>query len=286
MKFLFLFAIVSAGIASAQSVPALHKLPDNTVVAEFEDGAKFTMGDFKKVWESLAPAQQQAALMDRRKFLQQMAFYRKLTRMAEEAKLNEQSPYKELLEQDRMQILSQAMIKEGLDQIVVKPEEIVKVYDGDKTRFSQVKVKAIYIAFSPDGKDSLSDPQALAKATAVLAQARKGADFVQLVKENSDDETSRAKDGDFDTLRYTDNIPDAFRAALFALKKGDITEPLKQPNGYYLLRAEEITVRPLADVRDEIYNELKTAKGKDWLDRTNMAATFKVVNEEFIGAGR
>lgn len=286
MKFLFLFAFVSAGIACAQTAPALPKLPDNTVVAEFEDGAKFTMGDFKKVWESLNPVQQQGALMDRRKFLQQMAFYRKLTKMAEEAKLNEQSPYKELLEQDRMQILSQAMIKEGLDQIVVKPEEIVKVYDGDKTRFSQVKVKAIYIAFSPDGKDSLSDSQALAKAKTVLAQARKGADFVQLVKENSDDETSRAKDGDFDTLRYTDNIPEAFRAALFALKKGDITEPLKQPNGYYLLRAEEITVRPLADVRDEIYNELKSAKGKDWLDRTNMSATFKVVNEEFIGVGR
>ena len=73
---------------------------------------------------------------------------------------------------------------------------------------------------------------------------------MKLVKENSDDETSRAKDGDFATLRSSDNIPDAFRATVFALKKGEVSEPLKQPNGFYLLRAEEVTVRPLSEVRD------------------------------------
>ncbi len=41
------------------------------------------------------------------------------------------------------------------------------------------------------------------------------------------------------------------------LKKGDVSEPLKQPNGFYLLRAEEVTVRPLSEVRDDIYNDLK-----------------------------
>ena len=109
-----------------------------------------------------------------------------------------------------------------------------------------------------------------------------GADFVSLIKENSDDETSRVKDGDFDTLRQSDNIPDAFRAAVFALKPGEISEPLKQPNGYYVLRAEEISCRPLADVRDEIYNELKNAKARDWLDRMNLSTTVKVLNQAFV----
>ena len=94
---------------------------------------------------------------------------------------------------------------------------------------------------------------------------------------------SRAKDGDFDTLRQTDNIPDAFRAAVFALKKGEITEPLKQPNGFYLLRAEEVTYRPLSDVRDDIYGELKSAKAREWLDRMNLSTVVKVLNETFVG---
>jgi hypothetical protein len=58
---------------------------------------------------------------------------------------------------------------------------------------------------------------------------------------------------------------------------------LKQTNGYYLLRAEEVSYRPLSDVRDEIYNELKNAKAREWMDRMNMEATVKIVNPAFVG---
>jgi parvulin-like peptidyl-prolyl isomerase len=212
---------------------------------------------------------------------------RKLAHMAEENKLSERSPYKEAIEQYRLQILSEAKISDTINQIVVTPEEIVKAYDNNKTKYSQVKVKALYIAFSDDPvsggeKKPLTDAQAEAKAKKLLAEARGGADFIQLIKENSDDETSREKDGDFDTLRQTDNIPDAFRTAVFALKPGEITAPLKQPNGYYLLRAEEVTYRPLSDVRDDIYNELKQAKAREWLDRTNINTVVKILNPAFM----
>ena len=105
---------------------------------------------------------------------------------------------------------------------------------------------------------------------------------MKLVKENSDDETSREKDGDFATLRSTDNIPDAFRAAVFALKQGEVSEPLKQPNGFYLLRAEEVTVRPLSEVRDEIYNDLKSARSDEWLRGMDRDAKVQIVNPAFI----
>ena len=70
--------------------------------------------------------------------------------------------------------------------------------------------------------------------------------------------------------------------AVFALKKGDVSEPLKQPNGFYLLRAEEVTVRPLSDVRDEIYNELKTARSDDWLRGMDENAKVQIVNPAFL----
>ena len=102
------------------------------------------------------------------------------------------------------------------------------------------------------------------------------------MKENSDDETSREKDGDFATLRSSDNIPDAFRAAVFALKKGEVTQPLKQPNGFYLLRAEEVTVRPLSEVRDEIYNELRNTRSDQWLRGQDREAKVEIVEPSFI----
>src|SRR5262249_3392931 len=117
------------------------------------------------------------------------------------------------------------------------------------------------------GKKPLTDADAKAKAEKLLALIKGGADFVKLVKENSDDETSREKDGDFATLHFADNIPDAFRSSIFSLKQGEVSAPLKQPNGYYLLRAEEVTTRKLSEVRDDIYNELKNQRYNEWMGK-------------------
>jgi hypothetical protein len=280
----------SAPVPTAAPPPAIPDLPGETVVAIFGDGTKFTMSDFRKIFEALPPANQQMALRNREQWLHQWELLRKLTKMAEDGKLDEASPYKEALAYARMNVLAEAQINAAINQVVVEPGEIVKYYDSNKQKYTQVRVKAIYIAFNDDaassstskGKKPLTEAEAKAKATKLRAAIKGGADFVKLVKENSDDETSRAKDGDFATLRSSDNIPDAFRSAVFALKKGEVSEPLKQPNGFYLLRAEEVTVRPLSEVRDEIYNELKNARSNDWLRGMDEGAKVQIVNPAFI----
>ena len=270
--------------------PAMPNLPDETEVAVFGDGTKLTMGEFRRIYEGLPPDSQPLALRDRAQWLHQWELLRKLTKMAEDAKLDQQSPYKENLAYARMRVLSMAQIGAAINLIVVEPADIVKYYDSNKRKYTHVRVKAIYIAFNDDaaaggaskGKKPLTEAQAKAKADKLLAAIRGGADFVKLVKENSDDETSREKDGDFATLHASDNIPDAFRAAVFALKQGDVSEPLKQPNGFYLLRAEEVTVRPLSEVRDEIYTELKNIRSDEWLRGMDREAQVRILSPEFI----
>jgi peptidyl-prolyl cis-trans isomerase C len=296
MKVICLLAFASFSSIWAQSAPGapaaaptLPDLPDDTVVAIFGDGTKFTMGNFKRIFEALPPANQQMALRNREQWLHQWELLRKLTKLAEEAKLDQESPYKETLVYGRMNVLATAQINAAINQVVVEPGDIVKFYDSNRPKYTQVKVKAIYIAFNDDaagsaskGKKPLTEAEAKAKATKLVAAIKGGADFVKLVKENSDDETSREKDGDFATLRSSDNIPDAFRAAVFSMKKGDVTEPLKQPNGFYLLRADEVTVRPLSEVRDEIYNELKTTRSDEWLRALDRDAKVQIVTPAFI----
>jgi parvulin-like peptidyl-prolyl isomerase len=263
---------------------------DDTVVAIFGDGTKFTMADFKRIYAALPPQNQQMALRDRTQWLHQWEMMRKLTKMAEAAKLDQESPYKEAIDYGRMNVLATAQITAAVNGIAVEPAEIVKSYDANKKKYTQVKVKAIYIAFSDDaaasttkGKKPLTEAEAKAKTDKLKAVLKGGGDFVKMVKENSDDETSREKDGDFATLRYTDNIPDAFRAAVFALKQGEVSEPLKQPNGFYLLRAEEVTVRPLSEVRDDIYNDLKNERATQWLDQVNRESKVQIMSQEFVG---
>jgi peptidyl-prolyl cis-trans isomerase C len=305
MKVFCLLAFASLGAVFAQTAPGpapaappatptptLPNLPDETEIAVFGDGTKLTMGEFRRIYEALPPANQQMALRNRAQWLHQWELLRKLTKMAEDAKLDQQSPYKENLAYARMNVLATAEIAAAINLIVVEPAEIVKYYDANKRKYTHVRVKAIYIAFSDDtaadstgkgkGKRPLTEAEAKAKADKLLAAIKGGADFVKLVKENSDDETSREKNGDFATLHASDNIPDAFRAAVFALKPGDVSEPLKQPNGYYLLRAEEVTVRPLSEVRDEIYNALKNIHSDEWLRGIDSEAKVQILSPEFV----
>jgi peptidyl-prolyl cis-trans isomerase C len=232
------------------------------------------------------------ALRDRREFLHQWALFRKLAKQAEEQKLDEQSPYKEAAEYARMQVLIQARINEALNSAAVEPAEILRNYDSHKEKYKQVRVKAIYITFGdPAGAQSsklkkpLTEDEAKAKAAKLLAEIRAGADFGKLVKEHSEDVTSKAKDGDFATLRPSDNIPDAFRGAVFALKQGEVSEPLRQAGGFYLLRAEEVTYRPLSQVRDEIYEQLKQERYKKWFDQMNRDTKVEITNPAFLANG-
>jgi peptidyl-prolyl cis-trans isomerase C len=270
--------------------PAIPDLPEDTQVAVFDDGTKFTMGDFKRIYGALPPENQQMALRNREMFMKQWALMRKLAQMAEKERIDQQSPTKENLDYYRMMILSQAKLNDQLTRTTVEPAEIVKYYDVNKDKYKLVKVKAIYISFSDDpsasktkGRKPLTEGQAKAKAASLLARIRGGADFVTLVKENSDDETSRAKDGDFITLRANDNVPEAVRTAVFALQKGEVSEPVRQQTGYYLLRADDVTYRPLSQVRDEIFSELKQQQYAQWMEKTNRENKIQFTNPLFLG---
>ena len=292
MKFLSVFVFACCSAVWAQTAPApgpggtaapqMPDIPDQTTIAVFDDGVQFTMADFKKIIAVLPPYNQPLAMRDRKTFLQQWAFMRKLAQMAEKQKLDQENPAREQLEYSRLMILSQAKLAEALNSLTVEPAEIVNFYDTNKERFKEIRVKTIYVSFGNGGKARTED-EAMAKATKLLADIRGGADFVKLVKENSEDETSKAKDGDFATLRRNDNIPDAIRTAVFSLKQGEVSEPVRQPNGFYLLRADEVRYRPLSQVRDEIFTQLKQEHYGQWLEQTNKDTKVEFTNPAFLG---
>jgi parvulin-like peptidyl-prolyl isomerase len=301
MKALAFFAI-SLAAAQAQSpapappnpaagaanvAPAIPNLPEDTVIATFDDGVDITFGEFRRIFYVMPAENQQMALRDRGRFLKEYGLFRKLTKMALEKKLDQKHPNDDALEYYRMFVLSQAMVNDMVNNIEVKPDEVTKYYEEHKSDYKQARVKAIYIAFSAsptpvNGKNPLTEAQAKAKAEKLVAQIRGGADFVQMVKQNSEDE-SRSRDGDFATLRPSDNIPDAIKEAVFTLQKGEITEPIRQPNGFYIFRAEDAAPRPLDQVRDEIFNTVRQKAYAEWFERVNKENQIVYHSPEFLG---
>jgi peptidyl-prolyl cis-trans isomerase C len=216
----------------------------------------------------------------------------RLSEMAEKNKLDQRSPTREALEFNRMYLLMNAQLHEVLTTINVPPAEEQSFYAANQERFKQVKVKAIYIPFSAAPSTAganepkhLTEAEARTKIDGLRAAIVAGASFVKLVKESSEDPTSAAKDGDFGTLHSTDNLPDAIRAAIFALKAGEVSEPVKQPNGFYLFRAEEVTAQPFPEVQDQVLNELRQGHFKQWMDEVNRGLNFKIQNEGYFSEG-
>jgi len=263
-------------------------LPPETVVASV-DGNKITMGDLQAVLKTLPQQAQQQALQDPRKFVEQYAMLRRLYELAEKDKLDQRTPYKEALAYSRMQVLFQAEINERYNAIPVSPEEQQKFYEANKDRYTQANVKVIYIPFSatpppsdPKAKKVLNEAEAKAKVEDLLKQIRAGADFVKLVKEHSEDPTSAAKDGDFGTIRKSDRIPDSIKSVIFALKPGEVSAPVRQPNGFYLFRVEQLTEEPYDKVKDAIFAELKNQRLMEWMNALQKGINIKVENETFF----
>jgi peptidyl-prolyl cis-trans isomerase C len=287
MRFIVLSALFLAAshaqTAPPPAAPALPDLPDGTPVASCDDGHILTMGEMRGLLIAVNNPQAAANIPS---FLDQWCMLRKLSRLAEEDKLDKESPVSEEVLWASTFVKAQAEMSHQANPIVVNDDED-RYYAAHKADYKEVKAYAIYIAFSnatvsqtgADGKKILSEADAKSKATALLEQIRKGADFKKLARENSDDETSRAKDGFFADLRPTNSsLPDAIRAALFKLNAGETTDVIPQPNGFYLFRAEEVKVTPYSEVRDQVDRAYKQERFKQWMEKMQADTKATILN--------
>lgn len=285
MKFLVLSVFCLASLI-AQPAPQQTKPPAPAAAVSFDDGSTMTM---EEVQGLLTAVNNPEAAKNMQAFLDQWALFRKLAHLAEQAELEKESPFKDQLAYARTNVLAQAEIQTQSNP-VVQIDDVKKFYEDHKENFSEVKTNAIYIVFSNsaaskvggNGKKILSQDEAKAKATALLEQIRKGADFKKLARENSDDEPSRSKDGYFGDLKPTDPMPDSLRAAIFKLKAGETTGVIAQPNGFYLFQAEAVTYKPYDEVKDQVDRAYKEARFKQWFMALQTATKAKILDPKLL----
>lgn len=132
--------------------------------------------------------------------------------------------------------------------------ELKARYDEVKASFLQGEQRLashILIEVAADA-DADAQKQALANAEDVLKQARaEGAKFEDLAKQHSADVGSAENGGDLGWLPKGATEA-AFETALFALKPGEISEPVKTEQGYHL-----ILLREVQDERTKTFDEAR-----------------------------
>lgn len=131
-----------------------------------------------------------------------------------------------------------------------------KLYEDQKSRFVSPEQRlASHILVKVD-KNANADAQkaALAKAEGIAKEAKSGKDFAALAKADSDDAGSKSQGGDLGWLEKGVTDP-AFESALFALKKGDISDPVKSDEGYHIIDLRDVKpekVKPFEEVKNEL----------------------------------
>jgi peptidyl-prolyl cis-trans isomerase C len=273
-----------------QAAPAPTPPPPvspDTVVAEV-NGRKITAAEMDKIIGAF-PAANQQALRQRPQILSQVFMMQKLAEDAEKADLDKQSPYKEQISTYRLQLLSTAELSKVNNDFQISPEEQQKYYQDNPEKYKEAKVRVISVAFNPapgkpaaDGKKQLTEAEAQAKIEDLAKQIKSGADFGKLARENSDDQTSAAKDGDFGTVKQDSSYPKPVKDAIFALKQGEMSAPVKLSNGFYLIRAEEVTQIPYNDVALQVSQAVRQAKFAEWQKNLQAQYNVKIENPAYF----
>jgi parvulin-like peptidyl-prolyl isomerase len=280
------------------SIPLLAQAPaaDPSKVVATVAGKDITVADVQKMLAAFSPQDVQAFQQNPQNILSQYFLFVHLAEEADKAKLLEKNPYKQQYEGLRLQLLRNARLNEENNSFAVTPEMIDSYYKEHGAQYQQAKIRVIYIAYAgqavPTGtdaaalaaaaKDALaaskskrSEADARALAADVVKQLRAGADFGKLVEQYSEDPASKAAGGDFGIIKAVSDYPPELKKAVFAMKPGEIGEPLRQPTAYYVIRLEEMGTQPVGEVREPIVQALRNDHMNQWMKE--ISASYQAV---------
>jgi peptidyl-prolyl cis-trans isomerase D len=146
-----------------------------------------------------------------------------------------------------------------IDEATIGDEDVLDYYEGNLSEFETEKtVEARHILLSVDED---ADPEVveekLEKAGEILQMAKDGRDFAELAKEYSEGAT-RETGGLLGEFKKADMVA-PFSEAAFSMEEGELSEPVRTQFGWHLIKVEKVneaSVKTLADVKDQILNQL------------------------------
>ena len=150
------------------------------------------------------------------------------------------------------------------DQVKISEDQLKDYYEDNLDTFKEKKqVKARHILFMlAENASKEEEDKIKQKATAVLQQARAGADFGELAKKNTEDPSGKENGGDLGYFSQGQMVK-PFEEAAFKLKKDEISDLVRTSFGYHLIKVEDVKeakTKSLEEARAEILSMLqKTA---------------------------
>ncbi len=274
----------SALLASAVLLPTLlilgvsgcgPKEAKGKVLASY-DGGSVTEAEFMKAVRSMPVHIRTVAQEKKTEFLESFVTERLLLQEAEAKGIQHLADVQELVQQARNRILVTKFIEQDLaGKVDVTDAEVKAYYDKHTDEFVvPYRLRASHIL--------LRDR---AEAEALLAKIKGGELFEEQAKKYSMDPTA-SKGGDLGYVAKGQLIPEV-EEALFALKKGEISDVVQSKFGFHILKVTG-EAKPQTkelhlvskDIRERLMLEKRSQAFNDLMERLKKKAGIKINDEE------
>jgi parvulin-like peptidyl-prolyl isomerase len=199
--------------------------------------------------------------------------------------------YEDFRQETRNGILTQRVIgQEVSSKVNVTRAEIEDYYTKNKEKFvreEQVFLREILI--STQDKDAAGVAAAEKKARDIVARARKGERFADLVRDNSDAQTAK-EGGSLGSWKKGD-LSEAIVKAIWDKARGYVADPIKVPAGFEIIRVDEHFKEGQAtlaevenEIKERIYMPRMEPKVREFLTELRMNA-FLEIRDGFQDSG-
>ncbi len=229
--------------AAAAETPAPNVPPDRVVITVGD--RKVTAAEFEAMIESM-PAQYQTAARGpgRKQFVDGVVRMFALAEEGKRRKIDQEALFKTKVAFDATNILASLTAEQITKDLKPSEADLKQYFDEHKSEMERVHARHILIrmqgspiALKPGQKD-LTEAEALARAEEIRKRLAAGEDFATVARAESDDSGAATNGGDLGTFGRGQMVP-AFEEGAFALKPGEISQPVKSQFGYHIIRCED-----------------------------------------------
>jgi len=256
-------------------------IPPERVVVQVGD-LKLTSGQVGQILDAYPDNQRVFANgPGRAQFIDQLVRILLLSEEGRRRKLTETEAFKNQIAYSAAGILAN-QTDQDIKRKISGDEAMLKAYyEAHKSEYEQIHAHHILIRMqgSPvnvaPGQKDLTDAEALTKALEIREKILQGADFADLARAESNDRGSSSKGGDLGFLKHGQTVP-SFEDAAFALPAGQLSQPVRTPYGYHLIKVEERKpTRTFEELRPEIEKTLGNEASRKFVE--DLKAKTKVV---------
>jgi parvulin-like peptidyl-prolyl isomerase len=268
------FSSLRSGATTTSATSTAAGAPDHVIM--HVNGEPVTEGEFSAAFSQIPQEMQQqfASEAGKQAFAEQMVRLKILEQEGRKLGVEKDPKVAGQLAADRTNIIAATTAQ----KLTPPPtnDAVQKFYNDNKNKFEATELSHILIAYqggavpARNGKP-LSQRDALKKAQSIVQQAKSGADFAKLARENSDDAASAEHGGVLGPFS-PGMLPPEIESHVTQLQPGQVSDPVPSRYGIHIFKVGAHTSQPIDQVRAGISRRMQQQATLDKVEQMRKAA--------------